>query len=208
MNTIRHLLYRQRLSDDMGKTNGRVVHEDQNLLAQQLTVSIPDDRILIHGHAGILRIENQGIADGLHIKAIGTDLRISMHLTVYRIGIDMEGIDTHGIRMNPKSIFLRIVDRYRIAGGKAITGFLVVTQIIASKGILALLIYINHIAISGTLSILYIIERITRKCLVFIYNRRTAIKLCSIGLGIIISVFCLDNTCTRNNLRRSYHVSL
>ena len=28
MNTIRHLLYRQRLSDDMGKTNGRVVHED------------------------------------------------------------------------------------------------------------------------------------------------------------------------------------
>lgn len=58
-----------------------------------------------------------------------------MHLTVYRIGIDMEGIDTHGIRMNPKGIFLRIVDRYRIAGGKAITVFLVVTQIIASKGI-------------------------------------------------------------------------
>ena len=38
------LLYRQRLSDDMGKTNGRVVHEDQNLLAQQLTVSIPYKR--------------------------------------------------------------------------------------------------------------------------------------------------------------------
>ena len=208
MNTIRHLLYRQRLSDDMGKTNGRVVHEDQNLLAQQLTVSIPDDRILIHGHAGILRIENQGIADGLHIQAIGTDLRISMHLTVYRIGIDMEGIDTHGIRMNPKSIFLRIVDSYRIAGGKAITGFFVVTQIIASQGIFIFLVYINHITISGTLSILYIIERITRKCLVFIYNRRTAVKLRSIGLGIIISIFGLDNTCTGNNLRRSYHVSL
>ena len=131
-----------------------------------------------------------------------------MYLTVYRIGIDMESIDTHGIRMNPKGIFLRIVDGYRITGSKTITGFLVVSQIIASKGILAFLIYINYITISGTFSILYIIERITRKCLVFIYNRRTAVKLCSIGLGIIISIFCLDNTCTRNNLRRSYHVSL
>ncbi len=77
-----------------------------------------------------------------------------MHLTVYRIGIDMEGIDTHGIRMNPKGIFLRIVDRYRIAGSKAITGFLVVSQIIAGKRILVLLIYKNDIAISGTLAIL------------------------------------------------------
>ena len=131
-----------------------------------------------------------------------------MYLTVYRIGIDMESIDTHGIRMNPKGIFLRIVDGYRITGSKTITGFLVVSQIIASKGILAFLIYINYITISGTFSILYIIERITRKRFVFIYNRRTAVKLRSICLGIVISIFGFDNTGTGNDFRRSYHVSL
>ena len=44
---------------------------------------------------------------------------------------------------NTKVDSLDVVDRYRIAGGKAITGFLVVTQIIASQGIFIFLVYIN-----------------------------------------------------------------
>ena len=97
MYTVWHLLDRERLTDDMGKTDGGVCHISSDFLTEHLSVGIPDNRILIHRHTGILGIEDQGIADSLHVVAEGTDMRIGMHLAIYRIGIDIESIDAHGI---------------------------------------------------------------------------------------------------------------
>ena len=47
------------LPDDVCTANTGVVHEDLYLLAQQLPFAIPDDGILIHRHARILRVEDQ-----------------------------------------------------------------------------------------------------------------------------------------------------
>ena len=97
MDGIRHLFDGKSLSDDMCHANGRIIHVYSDFLTQQLTVAVPGDRILIHRHAGILGVEDQGIAYCLHICTVSPYLRIGMHLTVNGVGIDMEGIDAHGI---------------------------------------------------------------------------------------------------------------
>ena len=97
MYAVWHLLDRESLTDNMGKADGGVCHISSDFLTEHLPVGIPDNRILIHRHTGILGIENQGIADSLHVVAESTDMRIGMHLAIYRIGIDMIGIDAHGI---------------------------------------------------------------------------------------------------------------
>ena len=97
MYAVRHLLDRESLTDDMGKTDGGVSHISSDFLTEHLPVGIPDNRILIHRHTGILRIEDQRIADSLHVVAESTDMRIGMHLAIYRICIDIESIDAHGI---------------------------------------------------------------------------------------------------------------
>ena len=49
-------LHGEGLPDDMGMLNGGILHEDHNLLAQQLPVLVPGDGVFIHGHRGVLRV--------------------------------------------------------------------------------------------------------------------------------------------------------
>ena len=130
---VGHLFDGKRLTQHMGKTDGGISHIHSDFLTQQLAVGIPGDRILIHRHTRVLGIEYQGIAHCLDVVAEGTHMRIGMHLAVNGIGIDVESVDAHRIRMHPQGIFLRIVDNNRILGCESLTGFLVISEIVASE---------------------------------------------------------------------------
>ena len=53
---VRHLLDGESLSDDMRPMNGGVLHEHLYLLAKQLLVDVPHNRVAIHRHAGVLGV--------------------------------------------------------------------------------------------------------------------------------------------------------
>ena len=133
-------------------------------------------------------------------------MRIGMHLTIYGIGIDVESVDAHRIRMHPQGIFLRIVDNYRIPGSESLAGFLVISEIVACQRILILLIHIHHIAITRALAFLHIVETVASDRLVLIHQRRSAKELRLIGLGIIVTIVGVHHAGTRNNLRWSHQV--
>ncbi len=190
----------------MGKADGGISHIHPDFLTQQLAVGIPGDRILIHRHARVLGIEYQGIAHCLDVVAEGTHMRIGMHLAVNGIGIDVEGVDAHRIRMHPQGIFLRIVDNNRILGCESLTGFLVISEIVACERILVLLIHIHHIAIARALAILYIVETVASDRLVLIHQRRSAKEFRLVGLGIVVTIVGVHHTGTRDNPRWSHQM--
>ena len=203
---VGHLFDGKRLTQHMGKADGGISHIHPDFLTQQLAVGIPGDRILIHRHARVLGIEYQGIAHCLDVVAEGTHMRIGMHLAVNGIGIDVESVDAHRIRMHPQGIFLRIVDNYRILGCESLTGFLVISEIVASERILVLLIHIHHIAIARALTILHIVKTVTSNGLVLIHQRRSAKELCLVGPGIVITVVGVHHAGTRDNPRWSHQM--
>ena len=100
------LFYRQCLPNDMRLTNGAVVHIQMNLLSQKLTIVVPDDGILIHGHARVLRTEHQRVAYCLKVFSVHPYLMICVHLAVHGVGIDMKGEQLQRITMHVQSVLL------------------------------------------------------------------------------------------------------
>ena len=47
------------LSEDVGLTDRGVVHKRQDLLTQELPLSVPEDRIAVHRHARVFGVEDQ-----------------------------------------------------------------------------------------------------------------------------------------------------
>ena len=203
---VRHLFDGKCLTQHMGKADGGISHVYLDFLTQQLAIEIPGNRILIHRHAGVLGIEYQGITYCLDVIAEGTHMRIGMHLAVNGIGIDVESVDAHRIRMHPQGIFLRIVDNNRIPGCESLTGFLVISEIVACQRILILLIHIHHIAITRALAIFYIVETVAGDGLVLIHQRRSAKELRLIGPGIIVTIVGIHHAGTRDNPRWSHQM--
>jgi len=74
------------LANDLGGIDGGVVHPGFDFLAQELLAFLPEDRILIHGEAGVLGNEDQGVADGLHIPTIGANAVVGTKLAPDGIG--------------------------------------------------------------------------------------------------------------------------
>ena len=90
----------------MGMIDDRILHEHLHAVAHQLLVIIPEDRVVVHGHTGVLGIIDQRVADSLNISPIGTHLPIGMNLPVNGIGFDIEGNNLEGIGMHEERITL------------------------------------------------------------------------------------------------------
>ena len=74
------------LADDVGAINGGVIDPSLDFLAQKLLAVLPENGILVHGHAGILGDEHQGVTDGLNITAIGADMIVGTNLPPDGVG--------------------------------------------------------------------------------------------------------------------------
>ncbi len=62
---VEHLLDGKGLPDDMRPVDGGIFHVGTYLLAQQLLITIPDNGVTVHRHAGILLVIDQRVAHGL-----------------------------------------------------------------------------------------------------------------------------------------------
>ena len=206
--SVGHHLDGECLSDDMGEAHGGVVHEHLYAFAEQLSAAVPHDGVAVHRHAGVLGVEDEGVADRLHVVAEGAHLAEGMHLAVYGVGIDVEGIDLHRVGMHPEGILLGVVHRHGVLCGEAIARRLVVLQEIAGKGVLALLVDIHHIAASRTHAVLDIVEAVAGDGLALVLQHRPAEELRLVGLGVVISVLGVHHTGTGDDLGGSHHVRL
>ena len=58
----------------MGLPNSGIIHETADGIADELPLSGPDYRVLIHGHGGVAGKSDQQPADGLHVAAKGPNV--------------------------------------------------------------------------------------------------------------------------------------
>ena len=192
MDAVRHLLGNERLSDDIGTIHHRVLHIGLDTLAKHLLVVIPHNRIAIHHHTGIFGVIYQRVADGLHIRTIGTYLMVGVHLTIDRVGIDMEGKDLQGIGMHEQGVALGIIDRHSPISHHRISGLLVIEAILALEHILVGAIVIDNITKRLTVALLTIEDTIAHEGASLVIENRTTIQLGLICLGVIIAVLGID----------------
>ena len=120
----------------MRPINGTVVHIHHNLLAQQLLVTVPKNRIAVHGHTSIPRRKDQRIANPLHIGTEKTHLIISPGFSIHGIRIKEECIELQRIGMHKKAVALRIVHRHRTIGCYGIFGQFIVIAVVTCEHIL------------------------------------------------------------------------
>ena len=106
MHGVRHLFDREGLSDDVGPIDGGVVHVHLDFLTQELLVHIPDDRVLIHGQAGIQRTVDHRIANGLNVDSVRANLIIRVNLAIDRICFVVEGKDLERVGMHVQRVLL------------------------------------------------------------------------------------------------------
>lgn len=192
--------HRQSLPYDMSQSYGGIVHIGMDYLSQELAVAIPHDRILVHRHAGVLRVVHKRVAHPLYVSTVGTYLVEGMHLTVHRVSIDIEGIDLHRVGVHPQRVFLRIVHCDRVTRGKAVARLLVIAEIIATERILALLVYVDDISVPLAVPFLHIVETVTGNGLVLVGKGGTSVELCLFGTRIVISVLGINHTAAGGNL--------
>ena len=155
---VLHELDGERLSEDVRLADCGVVHKCQDLLAQELPLSVPKDWIAVHRHARVLRVEDQRVADSLRVVAEDAHMGVAMHLAVDRVGVDMEGLHPHRVAMHPQRVGTRVVCSQRTPRGKAASGLLVVDDEMGRELILVALVDIHHIALPIVASGLAIIE--------------------------------------------------
>ena len=79
---IGHLLSREGLSDDVGAVDSGVTHVHLDEFAEQLLVLVPHNGVFVHGHAGVLRVVHQGVADSLHVGSVRAYLIIREYNTI------------------------------------------------------------------------------------------------------------------------------
>ena len=117
----------------MSPINGTVVHINFNFFTKQLLRTMPNNRIGVHRHAGILGIIHQRITNSLYICTIGANFMINPHLTVHRIRIQMISNQPQCISMHKKAVTLRIINSNSTLSCQSIASKFIVETIISSQ---------------------------------------------------------------------------
>ena len=158
MDGVGHLLYRQGLSQHTRLADGAVVGENLDDLTRQLSRTAPGNRVLVHRHARVAAVADQRVAHRLQVGAEHPHPSVAVHLTVDRVGIDVERLHAHRVGVHIDRVLLRIVLDQGAARGKALAGLLIIDHLTAGQFVLVLLVHIHHITVAAVLPRLAIIE--------------------------------------------------
>ena len=130
-----------------------------------------------------------------------------VHLAVDRVGADVVGIYLKRVGVHPQRVLLRVVEHQGTVGGIAITGLLVVEDVLGTKLVLVLLVYIHYVAESLVKpGLAVVVQRVARYRLVLVYNGRAAEELRLVGVRIEVGIRCVDYAALGHYGRRANDV--
>ena len=101
-----HLFYNKCLIFHMRPFYGTVVEIHTYDLAKHLLRTVPYDRVEVHCHTRVERVELQRIAHGLYVFTVDTYLAVGLHDAVYRVGIGIPGEQAQCIAMDKHAVAL------------------------------------------------------------------------------------------------------
>ena len=190
---VEHLLDGQRLTNDVGTVEDRVLHVGANLLTQHLLVDVPDDGVMIHDHNRVLLVIDQGIADSLHIDTIRANLIICMHDAIDRIGIEVIGENLERVGMHEKRVTLGEVDGNSPVGGHRVARSLVVLQVVTDEHVLVDGVVHLHVAKGiAHAALAVVIDTIAHQRTALVADNGAPVQLGVVGLRVVITVLGID----------------
>ena len=181
------------IADDMGMIDHRVLHEHVYPVARQLLGVVPHDGIAVHRHAGVLGVIDQGVADRLHVDAVGTDMVVGMHLSIDGVGVDVEGEDLERVGMHEQGVALREVNDHGAVGEQGIARLLVVLTVVARHAVLIDGVGIDDIAeglVQSALTV--VIDAVADELSALVVQDRAVHEPCTFELRVIVALLGVD----------------
>ena len=204
MYRVGHLLGREGLTDDVGPVDGAVAHIDLDEFAEELLVEVPDDGVFIHGHAGVLRVIHQRVADGLHVGAVRAYLIIRVDDAIDGVGADVVSENLERVGVHEQRVTLRIVDADGTPGGHGIARGVVVLAVVAGHHVLVHRVGIDHVPVGIVGAVVgIVIDAVADERAALVADDGAPEELGALGLGVVIAVFAVDMAGAGGDMRRT-----
>ena len=204
MYRVGHLLAGEGVADDVGVVDGRVLHVDAYLVAQQLLVHVPRNGVAVHRHARVLRVVHQRVADGLQVAAVGTHLVVGVNLAVDGVCADVEGEYLERVGMHVERVLLREVDGHGALGGHGVACRVVVFGVVARQHVLVHAVGVDDVPVGIVGARLgVVVDAVADERLAAVPHDRAPEEFRLLRLGVVVAVFAVDAAGARRDVRRT-----
>ena len=180
----------------MHPIDGIAVHIQFYLFTHKLLTVVPKYRILVHSHAGVARIEYEGVAHCLYILTESAHLIIRPYLAIKGVGVGILSYHPYCVGMQIEGIALRVVDgKCHICYVQRIAEVIEIA-VFATEDILVYIVCEQYISKGFTDAAYLVAEKgICCDCAVTILDGGAIEQRCLTVAGVIIS----DRKSTRLN---------
>ena len=198
---VRHLLDGEGVVDDVGMVDDGVLHEHLDGVADELLTVVPDDGVVVHGHAGVEGVVDEGVADGLDVDAVCAHLVVGVDLAVDGVGVDVEGEDLERVGVHEERVALGVVDGDGTVGTHGIAERVAVLAVVAGELVLVDGIDVDDVVIGlADARLLVVPDAVADEHLALVAEDGAIEEAGPLVAGVVVAALGVDMAASRSDV--------